>query len=307
MILIRVLLALTLFAAAGAASAQDQPTAQRIPSRFDRDALPRDTVFINSEGVSRRAARCGAPPIDSAAREAIEADIARVLEIAHRSDRKAREIPVVVHVIRSRRNGHRVGDVSDDRIEEQIRVLNRAYERTGIEFTLKRVNRVNKRRWYSGCARWYVEDQMKAKLAVSPSTTLNVYTCDSDVLGYAWFPWDFPAGDVLHGVVVNHETLPGGAAAPFNEGDTVVHEVGHYLGLLHTFDGGCSPGDEVADTAAESSPAFGCPRTRDTCRGGGRDPVDNFMDYTDDACMDSFSAGQARRITAVLDTYRPGR
>lgn len=88
------------------------------------------------------------------------------------------------------------------------------------------VHVIRGRRWYNDCARWYVEDEMKAQLAVSPGTTLNVYNCDRDVLGYAWFPWDFPAGDPLHGIVVNHETLPGGAAAPQNEGDTMVHEPG---------------------------------------------------------------------------------
>ena len=290
---------------AGLASAQE-PRGERPATRFDRLQLPRDTVFVDASGESRHAIRCGARPLDDGVRTQVNSQVDRVLELATRSERSTREVPVVMHVIRGRKNGRRVGDVSDQRIEAQMRILNEAFARTGLRFTLQRVNRVNKKRWYAGCARWYVEDQMKARLAVSPETTLNVYTCDSDVLGYAWFPWDFPADDVLHGVVVNHETLPGGAAAPTNEGDTLVHEVGHYLGLLHTFDGGCNGGDEIGDTAAESSPAFGCPKRRDTCRGGGPDPIWNFMDYTDDACMNSFSSGQIKRMKAMVATYRSG-
>ena len=153
---------------------------------------------------------------------------------------------------------------------------------------------------------------MKGALYQGGPRTLNIYTASlgKQVLGWSYFPSEFVGGKAraryLDGVVVDYRSLPGGSLAPYNEGDTATHEIGHWLGLFHTFQNGCNaPGDFVPDTASEASPAFGCPVGRDTCGAQpGADPISNFMDYAQDSCMSSFTPGQGERMRTTWAAYR---
>ncbi len=154
------------------------------------------------------------------------------------------------------------------------------------------------------------ERAMKSALHQGDSETLNVYVTqlEGGLLGFAYFPKAYNKGRAyLDGVVMLDGALPGGYAGPYNQGDTLVHEVGHWLMLEHTFHGGCSASnDGVADTPREAHPQFGCPVGADTCETPGLDPVHNFMDYVDDECMDEFTPGQAERMSDAWVAFRAG-
>lgn len=215
-------------------------------------------------------------------------------------------INVYWHVI-NQGSGTSNGDIPDSMIDEQINVLNSAYSSYGFIFNVAGIDRTTNASWYTGCY-GSAETAMKNALYRGGKQDLNVYSCrpGSGILGYAYFPASYAGVASRDGVVLLDQSLPGGTAAPYNEGDTATHEIGHWLGLYHTFNGGCNgQGDYVADTPAERSPAYGCPTGSDTCRRDpGLDPVENFMDYTDDYCMIEFTGGQGARMQDEWLVYR---
>ena len=212
-------------------------------------------------------------------------------------------IPVWFHVVAAS-TSPRDGWLSDRQVEEQIAVLNLAFAgfydgaETGFRFTLEGVTRTVDAEWFAQDT-FQAEVAMKTALKRGDARTLNLYsTSGGDYLGWAYYPSIVAQRQyqVLDGVVVHFDSVPGGKFKPYNLGFTAVHEAGHWLGLAHTFEGGCfGKGDEVADTPAEATPTSGCPVDKDTCTAPGLDPVHNFMDYSYDACYEEFTPGQGTR------------
>ena len=245
--------------------------------------------------------RCATPNLSEAEMAAVETRLAGrnpLITVSH-------VIPVYVHRIYS--TGAASENVSTTQITNQINVLNAAYAGTTFSFQLVAVTNTTNASWYT-CSGGSCETQMKSALRQGGSNALNIYSNNmgGGLLGWATFPSSYASNPTMDGVVVLFSSFPGGTAAPYNLGDTATHEVGHWMGLYHTFQGGCNGnGDFVSDTAAEKSAAFGCPVGRNTCANKpGNDPITNFMDYTDDSCMTNFTSGQSARMNSMWNSYR---
>lgn len=234
-------------------------------------------------------------------------------------------VPVYWHILQDGTEDK----LRDDQIAGQLDVLNQAYAPAGYRFVSRGITRSKNAKWFALLAGDSSEEEVMRALVIDAVRNLNVYIGKpralvdgrvESVLGYAYFPWDNQAADSWRdGVVLDWTTLPGASAGRYGRGATAVHEVGHWLGLLHTFDNGnnpdgCeAPGDDVADTPAERAAYFGpgdgqaCPVVgRDSCPAPGTDPVDNFMDYADDRCMTRFTTGQTYRMVSMTQLYRRG-
>jgi hypothetical protein len=240
----------------------------------------------------------------------IEADQAAMRDSRHESSAIGSiTISVYWHVINN--GAGTAADLTTTQINNQISVLNSAYANTPFRFALAAVDRTTNSTYYTAQPSTSAETNMKNALRKGTADDLNLYSNNmgGGLLGWATFPSSYTSQPKMDGVVILYSSLPGGTAAPYNQGDTATHEIGHWLGLYHTFQGGCTgSGDSVSDTPAEASSAFGCPTGRDTCTSvAGLDPIKNFMDYTDDSCMNTFSAGQITRTDSQWSTYRLGK
>ncbi len=262
-------------------------------------------LFASREAFGAAGARCATPVPTAAQRAAVaQAVAARGLQ----ADLTGNVIIPIqfIHIT----NGA-AGTITEQQRLDQTEVLNNAYNSHGFTFCYDPVAyppRVSSNAaWFAMAPNSPAELQAKTALGREPKKFLNLYTANpgGSLLGWSTFP--FPVIDTQRdGVVCLYTSLPGGAAVPYNEGDTATHEVGHWLGLFHTFEGGClGAGDEVADTQSHANPDYGCPTTGPSCNPPTSSPVHNFMNYVDDPCMDHFTSGQGARARSIVGTFRP--
>ena len=308
----------TILAVAAAATlavpavAQNRTFTPRTPLTDNEAFVFQGESWANQEAFVLSGRRCSTVEFDAEQIESLEADFQERIMQLHALPEAGAAINVYVHVIRSSGGA---GAPTATQMTNQMSVLNAAYAGLGFSFNVVSTDYSNNDAWYTAGHGTTAETQMKTALRKGSAQDLNVYynNMGGGLLGWATFPSDYASKPIMDGVVILSSSLPGGSAAPYNLGDTATHEVGHWMGLYHTFQGGCAKnattgGDLVSDTPAERSPAYGCPTGRNTCKGiAGLDPITNFMDYTDDSCMYTFSGGQNTRAAAQWAAYRAGK
>ena len=261
-------------------------------------------------------------PKRAAKMEAIERFTQEYLANPNRAVTGVVSIPVVVHVIYN----NSTENISDAQVLSQIDVLNADFRRMNadqdntwpqaadseIEFCMASTdpsgNPTNGiTRTSTSVTAFSANDNMKfnssgGKDAWPAGSYLNIWVCDlsGGLLGYAQFPGGPASTD---GVVIDYAYFGtiGTATPPFHLGRTATHEVGHWLNLRHIWgDGPCSVDDFVTDTPTSDAANYGCPIGHVSC--STTDMVQNYMDYTDDACMNLYTTGQKNRMRAVFDT-----
>jgi len=216
-------------------------------------------------------------------------------------------IPVYFHVIRSG-SASSQGSLTSTQVTEQINTLNEVhtYARTPFRFYLAALDYSTNSSWFNAAQGSSAESAMKRSLRRGGLNALNLYSISvpGGSLGYSTMPASARSNTTLDGVVVDFATMPNGSLSGYNQGDTAVHEAGHWLGLYHVFQGGCGGfGDYVSDTSAQAFAQYSCV-TKDSCSAPGTDPVNNLMGYTPDSCMYQFTAGQSARMSDAWQAYR---
>lgn len=269
-------------------------------------------TFNSQEAFIRSGRRCATPDVSPYQITRIDNDMAafRAANTAFRAIVQ----PVTINVQFWHFTDGTEGQISEQQRVDQIAVLNNSFRDHRVQFSYDpaTVETVNNRRWFRMGHRSAAEREAKRNNQVDPHRNLNFYTAGpgGGLLGWATFPWDLAGDPELDGVVLLHSTLPGGSAAPYNLGLTGTHEVGHWVGLYHTFQNGCSAmGDHVGDTVAHADANYSKPQVglrHNACDPNQQAPIRNFMNYVDDDWMTHFTPEQGQRLRDHIGLYRSG-
>jgi hypothetical protein len=332
------LAALSVIALAAAPQAQQtaRPTQQAAPAAQSESVI---TVaghefaswsdYANSTLFKVLSLRCGLPPVDPTIERLPPSDCtsgSTTIKPEYSPSNGLIQIPVVVHIIMN--NAGTSGVISDAKVASQIKIMNEDFRAIAgsnggngndamIQFYLADrdpsgnpttgITRSQNTTWFQDAGGYY------NTLAWNTNRYVNIYTnLAGGALGYVpGLPQGGVVGSNADRVVILWSTfgLNGPFGPPYNKGRTVTHELGHYFGLYHTFQSGCAAvsncynnGDRICDTNPDGTSHFGCPNSN-SC--SSPDPVDNYMEYTDDLCMEEFTVEQNNRIRCTIEHYRP--
>ena len=299
---------------------------------------PSQQAYFESAEWQASGGRCGTATIDPADVPAALAATDCSTSATHINqaylDGKTYVIQVVMHVVS---NSQGAGNVSDAQVKSQIQILNEDYQalpnshgapgnNASIKFVLARfdpqghpttgIDRVTNDTYFSEGDSG--TSAMKTALHWDSSKYLNLYSNDLDgqgLLGYATFPWDRAkntSNASVDGVVLAYQSVGNNSSfKPYDLGASATHEIGHWLGLFHTFQSGCgtanapyTSGDLLADTTRESTANYHCAVIADGCNDNKNAPIENYMDYSEDACMTTFTNEQINRMRCGINNYR---
>ncbi|KAI9750192.1 MAG: hypothetical protein M1815_001941 [Lichina confinis] len=225
------------------------------------------------------------------------------------------QIDTYLHLVTS---ADQLESVTAYQMQRQFDRLSGSFARYGIFFDLKAVTRTVNDTWAAGSD----ERVMKRALRRGTYAALNIYfqtSLENEALGSCSVPGPLssaaasnPSLYALDGCTVAAGTVPGGDLYGYDEGQTAVHETGHWLGLLHVFQGySCGGnGDFILDTPSQSQSTDGCPTNppKDSCPNQpGIDLIHNFMDYSFDECYQTFTPNQRTRMFQMWNAFRAGK
>ncbi|KAG9601129.1 hypothetical protein KCU77_g282, partial [Aureobasidium melanogenum] len=225
-------------------------------------------------------------------------------------------VDVAFHIVTT---AAKAGTITQKMVDDQLATMNRAYKASNVQFNRIATTFTVNDAWAVGAGN--DATAMKTALRNGTYSTHNIYfmtDLTGSILGTCSLPSDIgpgtpnPSTYITDGCMIQANTMPGGNIYGFNLGMTAVHETGHWMGLLHTFEGySCTgSGDFIADTPMQSTSTDGCPSKppKDSCPTvAGVDAIHNYMDYSDDACYTDFTLDQNKRMSNMWATYRVGR